>query len=690
ALAIDVVLNDTDVDGDDLFVSGVDTTGTLGSVIIDPADNDQVIYDPNGAFEALAANETATDTFTYTVNDGNGGTDTATVTVTVTGENDPPVAVDDAGTVSSDSTVTIDLTLNDTDVDGDDLFVSGLNTTGLQGTVIIDPTDNDQVIYDPNGAFSDLTTGETATETFTYTVSDGNGGTDTATVTVTITGVNTPPVAVDDAAFLDQAQSGDFTVLANDSDPDGDAISTDSATLRDPGQGTVSVNPDGTINFTPVDTFTGTALIDYVILDTNGASATATLTVFIVPNTAPIIQEPVSFTVVEGNQLAADLLALDREGDTITWSIVGGPDADDFTIDPATGELTFVTPPSFANPVDADADNFYRLNVQAADQFGSSSQPILVRVVQSNTPPTAVNDVVFGAQGQPSNVDVLANDSDPDGDALSVDSVNLLDDTIGSVSINPDGTVNFTPNDDFFGMAVINYVASDGQGGTDGATLTVFVAQNQAPIIQEPVSFNVDEGDQLAADLLATDAEGDLFTWSISGGDDAALFSIDADTGELTFLNPPDFEAPLDADGDNEYRLDVTVTDQFGSSTAPILVTVLDRPDTVNSPPIITSPITFPGFPAQIALTTETSGTFAAIGATDPDQDTLQFTIFGEDVDSFEIDALTGDLTILFDAATAPTSFDGDFIYELDVVVSDGNPGGTAVLELELPLFTGA
>ncbi|MEM6664094.1 MAG: Ig-like domain-containing protein, partial [Pseudomonadota bacterium] len=71
-------------------------------------------------------------------------TDTATVTVTITGENDGPVAVDDTATVSEDGpALAIDVVLNDTDVDGDDLFVSGVDTTGTLGSVIIDPADND-------------------------------------------------------------------------------------------------------------------------------------------------------------------------------------------------------------------------------------------------------------------------------------------------------------------------------------------------------------------------------------------------------------------------------------------------------------------------------------------------------------------------------------------------------------------
>ncbi|MFC7501272.1 Ig-like domain-containing protein, partial [Nocardioides sp. GCM10030258] len=175
---VDVLANDTDADGDALSVLTVDTVGTLGVV----TDNDSdVTYDPNGAFDALGAGETATDTFEYTVSDGQGGTDTATVTITVTGVETPnaaPVAGDDEQSLAEDSAgVTVDVLANDTDADGDVLSVSAIDTVGTLGLVTGNGTD---VGYDPNGAFDSLGVGESTTDTFGYTVSDGHGGTDTA------------------------------------------------------------------------------------------------------------------------------------------------------------------------------------------------------------------------------------------------------------------------------------------------------------------------------------------------------------------------------------------------------------------------------------------------------------------------------------------------------------------------------
>ena len=103
------------MDTTDTHTYTIDTTGTLGAVT---NNNDGTFsYNANGAFEDLAAGETATDTFTYTVNDGHGGTDTATATITITGQNDAPVAADVTGSAAKTaprSSISADFTDVDT------------------------------------------------------------------------------------------------------------------------------------------------------------------------------------------------------------------------------------------------------------------------------------------------------------------------------------------------------------------------------------------------------------------------------------------------------------------------------------------------------------------------------------------------------------------------------------------------
>lgn len=186
-----LLANDTDPDTGEtaqLTVSTVNTAGTLGQVVYTPT---SVTYAPGAAFEALPAGQTGSDSFGYTVSDPDGLTDTATVSVTINGENDAPVAANDAVTFSEEEgarNITFALLTNDTDVDtgeADQLAITAVDTTGTQG--VVDLT-NGQVHYVPNGAFNTLAEGQSATDSFTYTITDPGGLTSTATVMVTING----------------------------------------------------------------------------------------------------------------------------------------------------------------------------------------------------------------------------------------------------------------------------------------------------------------------------------------------------------------------------------------------------------------------------------------------------------------------------------------------------------------------
>ncbi|MEL6998841.1 MAG: Ig-like domain-containing protein [Pseudomonadota bacterium] len=375
ALDITLTANDSDPDAsDDLEILSIDTGSTLGRVTIN-ADNDSVSYDPNGAFVGLAAGETAVDTFSYAVTDGNSGTDTAAVSVTVTGSNDTPDAVDDTAGVVNGNTVSVDVLANDSDPDlSDVLSILSVGTPARGSASVV----AGQVVFDPGADFTFLVVGETAVETFSYTVTDGNGATDTATVSVTVAGDNTPPVARDDTDLVPQGGTVDVVVLTNDSDADGDTLTVIDVT--DPDNGTASVNPDGTINFTPDFAFFGDETITYTITDGSGATASADITVTVLDNLPPFIPEPVVFFTPEEQTLAADLQAIDPENNVITFSIGGGPDGDLFDIDPVTGEVIFLTAPDFEAPGDVNGDNAYDVDITVTDIFGSATQSIEIIV----------------------------------------------------------------------------------------------------------------------------------------------------------------------------------------------------------------------------------------------------------------------------------------------------------------------
>lgn len=242
AVLIDVLANDTDIDGDLLTLISV-TQPTHGQTMLDSG---QVSYTP-------ALNYFGEDIFTYSINDGQGGEAVGIVTVIVTSVNDPPEAQSDDADTTEDATVIISVLGNDQDVDGDELSIFSL-TQPQHGYVI----QNGQVItYTPILNYN-------GTDTFSYTISDGNEGTDTANVNVTITPVNDAPDAIDDEAETAESIPVPIFVLENDMDVDGDPITI--TEVNDPLNGQV-VFMNGVITYTPSIYFTGVDEFIYTISD---------------------------------------------------------------------------------------------------------------------------------------------------------------------------------------------------------------------------------------------------------------------------------------------------------------------------------------------------------------------------------------------------------------------------------------
>ena len=260
AIDVDVLANDTDVDGDTLTV-GPFGQGTNGTVALAAG---KLRYTPNAGF-------TGTDSFTYRANDGTADSNPATVTITVNATNAAPVAVDDSATTAEDVPVEIDVLANDTDADGDTLTVSAF-TQGAHGTVTLV---SGKLRYAPNANFH-------GSDSFTYTVSDGNGGTDTATVTITVTPVNDAPTAIDDAASTDEGVSVDVDVLANDTDVEGDTLAV--GPFGQGANGTVTLAA-GKLRYTPNPGFTGSDSFTYRATDGSLQSDLATVTITVRPTT---------------------------------------------------------------------------------------------------------------------------------------------------------------------------------------------------------------------------------------------------------------------------------------------------------------------------------------------------------------------------------------------------------------------
>ncbi|WP_143751907.1 Ig-like domain-containing protein, partial [Maribacter sp. 4U21] len=285
-----VLGNDTDVDGtidpSSLSIVGAPANGT---VTINP--DGTLNYVPNPNFNG-------TDTFTYEVCDDAGDCQTATVTVTVEEESDAPAVTDDTATVDEDNPVTVDILANDNDnADGGSIDASSVSITGApaNGTVTINPDGTLNYVPDPN--FN-------GTDTFTYEVCDDAGDCQTATVTVTVEEESDAPVVTDDTATVDEDNPVTVDILANDNDnADGGSIDPVSVSITGaPANGTVVINPDGTVTYIPNADFNGTDSFTYQVCD----------------NGTPDVQCEEATVVVTVLECNINNLAADCDGDGLT------------------------------------------------------------------------------------------------------------------------------------------------------------------------------------------------------------------------------------------------------------------------------------------------------------------------------------------------------------------------------------
>jgi VCBS repeat-containing protein len=405
ATAVDVLANDTDVDGGPKTVASV-TQPAHGTVVRNP-DGSALTYEPNANYCNFPGGAPSDD-FTYTLNGGSSGT----VSMTVDCVDDAPVAVNDSATVTEDDGATVIPAMsNDTDVDGGLLGILSV-TQPANGTV--DTSGNGAVLtYKPNADYCN--TLGTNRDTFTYTLNGGNS----ATVTMTVTCVDDVPVAVNDSATVtEDANATSISVLGNDTDIDGGPKTINSVgttgthgTVAITGGGSgLTYKPDANYCNTPsdpADTFTYTL--------NGGSAATVSMTVNCVDDLPNAVNDSDTVTGNSGPNTIG-VLANDTDVD-------GGPKSISSFTQPGHGVVAGAGGSTGAwTSLTYDPDQSYC----GTDSFsytvnGGSSATVSITVDCSGAP-TAVDDTKTVTEDAAATaIDVLANDTDPDGGANTAD-----------------------------------------------------------------------------------------------------------------------------------------------------------------------------------------------------------------------------------------------------------------------------
>ncbi|WP_442852138.1 tandem-95 repeat protein [Vibrio sp. MED222] len=503
----------SDIDGDELSVADVSYTGAEG-VFTDNGDGTYT-FAPNENFNG----EVSLD---FSVSDGTETVD-ANIDVTVTDVNDAPVAGTTSYQMNEDGTITLSpeqLIANSSDVDGE-VSLDSVSYSGADGILV--QNEDGSVTFAPNENFN----GDINLD---VTVIDDDGATAQTTAGIEVIAVNDAPVAGNVAYSVDE--DGSITLsqeqlLANASDVDGDALTASNLSAGD--NATVTANDDGSFTITPDADFNGDIDLSFDVSDgIETVQAGVDLTVNPV-NDLPTAADQ-SFTVEEDGTLTftdADLLAgaADIDGDDLSITDVSYTGAEGVFTDNGDGTYSFAPNENFNGDVN--------LGFTVSDGTETVDANIGVTVTDVNDAPVA------GSTSYQMNEDgtitispeqLIANSSDVDGE-VSLESVTYSG-SDGTLVQNDNGSVTFTPNENFNGDISLDVVVTDDDGATATTTAGIEVlAVNDGPESEDVKLTTAEDSTILITqDMLlaqATDIDNTADELSASG------LQIDPSLGEL-------------------------------------------------------------------------------------------------------------------------------------------------------------
>ncbi|HCG5919239.1 TPA: tandem-95 repeat protein, partial [Vibrio parahaemolyticus] len=545
AVTIDVLPNDTDVDGDKLSIQSASVPEAQGKVeIVDG----KLVFTPAENFNGHAE-------IIYTVTDGE-LTDEAKVTVTVNPVNDAPtIKVDAVESITEDAvntdTVVAALTVRDTDTPEDQLAVSLENNSNgyfvLVGNEVkltqagVDAVNNDEL------NLKDLT--------ISASVSDGVNPTASDSDSLIVNRVNDAPTV--ENAIADQELSEDFdayTIDLNEVFKDSDSSLEFSVSGNNSIQISI-VNGVATIN--PTADWNGKETITFTAKDPSGESVSQTVDFTV----APVVDIKADSTnIVEDTPTIINVLGNDTFEGTdkvVSLDTNNGPANGTVSVNP-DGSVTYTPNDNYVGK-----DTFTYVVTSGGV---SESTTVEVNVTPVNDAPVAKDDIATTQEDTAVTIDVLPNDTDVDGDKLSIQSASVPE-AQGKVEI-VDGKLVFTPAENFNGHAEIIYTVTDGQL-TDEAKVTVTVNPvNDAPTIKvdavESITEDAVSTDTVVATLTVrdTDTSEDQLTVSLENNSNG-YFVLVGDEVKLT-------QAGVDAVNNDELNLkDLTISASVSDGVNP-------------------------------------------------------------------------------------------------------------------------
>lgn len=532
SLLIDVLSNDTDVDGLSIInVSPLDEVLSLESPL-SISDKGTLTKDGNKILFTPNENVNGDVSFSYTIVDVSGSTDTGVVTIHINPINDALLAKDDEATTDEDRPITIDVLANDTDVDAvcelsgvcdeSDRILLESDLPLLENAVlsIVDQ----KIVVTPNNNFNGIIS-------FTYLTRDAQAAYTSALVSVTVNSVNDQPNALPDGFTIYEDESSLFDVLSNDGDIDTDGLLNqypllESISLMVGGftnsiHGSVSIE-GSSVRFIPEINYNGDASFEYTIIDEAGETSTAIVNITILKASDSPVALDDEVEVDEDEELIVDVLANDHD---IDFDPDLNLDPDQVALKlleiglgtPKHGTVVLVnntlkyTPKAHFNGTD-------EVSYVVVDEDGNTDEAVLkITILPVNNAPIAVGDEFEIDEDQEILLDVLNNDEDIDFDPElnlegSGEEMIILNEFEKSSSVTlsvVDGKILFVPHANFNGSVEFDYTIRDKHNETSTAHVLVYVhSVNDSPIAVKD-NYEMDEDGHLQFNPLLNDGDID-------------------------------------------------------------------------------------------------------------------------------------------------------------------------------------
>ena len=564
ATSLNVLTNDTDPDGDALVL--LEVTAERGHIVFDPSG--QVTFTPDSA-DGQGRIEAG-----YLVSDDFGATAEGRIVVNVrlADANSTPDARNDSVVTSVDNPARTNVLDNDSDPDGDALIVARqpiltVGPNGVSGETIaasVQMTRDGEFSFVPEIAGVYL---------FDYLASDGQNS-DTAQIRVDVTDadVNLPPVAVRDDVSIPVGGTRLVYVLDNDGDPNGDVIDI----VEWSGAQGLDIEPVSGVGFrvTVGTDAPSRSTFRYAISD-GIAEPVATVVVVSVADVAstnqPPIVRPDTVELRPGRSTTIPVLLNDFDPEGGSLSVIRLPaSTDDVTYELGPdGQSIIVT-------LAPTAAAGFQFGYDVIDTGGATAASIVdVRVISStepNRPPIARPDIGRTVQARSISIAVLANDTDPDGDVVTIESIATQ--PRNGVAEIVDGGVLYTPSDSFTGTDRFTYVVIDTEGARSIGSVQVGVTpaarQNRAPSANDDRIVVTTTAD---LDVLSNDHDPDGDALTLVSHTEPSAGTIDRRGNSLVYTPPVVTET-------TEVSFGYEISDGHGNTdSATVLVLVEPEPE---------------------------------------------------------------------------------------------------------------